>query len=78
MVSGGDLFNVIVRFGNRPNQVLSLRKRIFAVDCPFHRIVNDIPTDAIKRIFVTNDVFVIIALPTHHAWGCMQFVDAFG
>jgi len=36
---------------------------VFAILCPFGRIIADILPDAAQRFIVANDVFVVIALP---------------
>ncbi len=45
---------------------------------PFEGIVGDIVADVIEVIFVTDDVFVIIALPERQARSVAKKIEAFG
>ena len=53
-------------------------RRIFRVLRPTGRIVVNVLTDAVQVGLITNDLFVIIALPDRFAPGAADRVDAFG
>ncbi len=51
---------------------------IFAVHMPAVRVVDDVLPDSIQGAFVTDDVFIVVALPDWFAGGVAQSVDTFG
>ena len=48
------------------------------IQCPFHRVIGNILPDYRKIGIVTNDMFMIIALPHRIAGIVTQGVDPFG
>jgi len=50
---------------------------VFFVVCPPHWILGYVQPDVTQRCFVSDDVFIVVALPDGSARGVSQLVDSF-
>ena len=52
-----------------------LSSGVIFIDIPFYRVVKDILADFVQIIFITYDVFVIVALPDTISRSESDFID---